>query len=166
MIPVRVLGMAVDSGMQPVVLLTPTDPPPGPRTFVPIWIGAQEAASISIAVGGEETPRPLSHDLMHTLLEAVGASLDRVEVTRIDAGTFYAELHLSTERGPLTIDCRPSDGIALASRVRAPLFVAEAVFADAGVLEEPEEGDEVQADEKVAEFRRFLDDVDPEDFQG
>jgi bifunctional DNase/RNase len=163
-----VLGLAVDARMQPVVLLTPLVHDEGPRTLLPIWIGSQEAASISIAVSGEEPPRPLSHDLMQRLLEAVGASVDRVAVTRIDDGTFYAELSLRTPTGRLTLDCRPSDAIALASRVSAPLFVAEAVLEDAGILEQTEDEDEDREDpeEKVAEFRRFLDHIDPEDFQG
>jgi bifunctional DNase/RNase len=162
-----VLGLAVDAQMQPVVLLTPLLGDERPRTLVPIWVGSQEAASISIAVSGEVAPRPLSHDLMQRLLDAVGATVDRVEVTRIEDGTYYAELSLSTPRGPVVLDCRPSDAIALASRVGAPLFVAEAVIAEAGVLEDEEDDDEPEeAEEKVAEFRKFLDDVDPEDFQG
>jgi uncharacterized protein len=167
-VPVRVLGLAVDASMQPVVLLTPLDIGDGPRTLVPIWVGSQEAASISVAVSGEEPPRPLSHDLMQHLLEAVGASVDRVEITRIEEGTFYAELSIRTRSGRLTLDCRPSDAIALASRTGSPLFVAEAVIADAGVLEDPDDeaGEREEAEEKVEEFRRFLDDVDPDDFQG
>ncbi|MFD1721352.1 bifunctional nuclease family protein [Amnibacterium endophyticum] len=171
-VPVRVIGLAVDSRMQPVVLLTPLDVGDGPRVMVPIWVGTQEAASISVAVNGEDTPRPLSHDLMRTLLESVGASVDRADVTRIEDGTFYAELRLTTRDGPVTLDCRPSDAIALVSRIGAPLFVAESVLSDAGVLEEVDEDeaddepDPATAEEKVAEFRRFLDDVDPEDFQG
>lgn len=167
MVPVRVLGLAVDGGMQPVVLLTPLDGGDGPRTLVPIWVGTQEAASISVAVSGEEPPRPLSHDLMKRLLDTVGASVDRVDVTRIEDGTFYAELRLTTDAGPVVLDCRPSDAIALATRAGAPLFVAESVLADAGVLEEEDgEVDPEEAEERVEEFRRFLDEVDPEDFQG
>ena len=166
MVPVRVLGLAVDGSMQPVVLLTPLDGGDGPRTLVPIWVGTQEAASISVAVSGEEPPRPLSHDLMKRLLDTVGASVDRVDVTRIEDGTFYAELSLTTGTGPVVLDCRPSDAIALATRAGAPLFVAESVLADAGVLEEEDEVDPEEAEEKVEEFRRFLDEVDPEDFQG
>jgi uncharacterized protein len=166
-VPVRVLGLAVDARMQPVVLLTPLDAGDGPRTLVPIWVGTQEAASISVAVSGEEPARPLSHDLMQRLLVAVEATVDRVDVTRIEEGTFYAELSLTTKDGHVRIDCRPSDGIALAARVGAPLFVAEAVLEDAGVPEdEDDEADDTDPEEKVAEFRRFLDDVDPEDFQG
>jgi bifunctional DNase/RNase len=166
-VPVRVLGLAVDSGLQPVVLLTPLDVGDGPRTLVPIWVGAQEAASISVAVNGERAPRPLSHDLMKQLLDTVGASVDRVDVTRIEDGTFYAELTVTTPSGHVVLDCRPSDAIAIASRAGAPLFVAEAVLADAGVLEDTESDPDTEpegADAKVAEFRRFLDDVDPDDF--
>jgi hypothetical protein len=162
-----VLGLAVDGRMQPVVLLTPLDNEDGPRTIVPIWVGAQEAASISVAVSGEDPPRPLSHDLMKRLLDTVGATIDRVDVTRIEEGTFYAALGLSTRDGHVTLDCRPSDAIALAARVGAPLFVAEAVLADAGVPEDEIETDQGEAEEeRVEEFRRFLDEVDPEDFQG
>lgn len=169
MIAVRVLGVAVDVNRQPVVLLTPLDGGDGPRTLVPIWVGSQEAASISVAVNGEEPPRPLSHDLMQRLMVVLGATLDRVDVTRLEDGVFYAELGITTGRGRTTIDCRPSDAIALAARTGAPLFMAEAVLADAGVLEEPDEAQSVEpeeAEERLAEFRRFLDDVDPEDFQG
>lgn len=153
--------------MQPVVLLTPLDASDGPRTIVPIWVGTQEAASISIAVSGEEPPRPLSHDLMRRLLDTVGATVDRVDVTRIEEGTFYAALSVTTRDGHVTLDCRPSDAIALAARVGAPLFVAESVLADAGVPEDEVEVDDEEAEEeRVAEFRRFLDEVDPDDFQG
>lgn len=154
--------------MQPVVLLTPlVVAEDGPRTIVPIWVGTQEAASISIAVSGEEPPRPLAHDLMKRLLDTVGATVDRVDVTRIEEGTFYAALSLSTRDGHVTLDCRPSDAIALAARVGAPLFVSEAVLEDAGVPEDEVEADPEEAqEERVEEFRRFLDEVDPDDFQG
>ena len=175
MVPVRVLGLAVDAQMQPVVLLTPLDQRGRTRTLVPIWIGEQEATSISLAVNGEEPPRPLAHDLMQRLLAVVGATVEKVDVTRIEGGTFYAELSVATSNGRVRLDCRPSDAIALASRVSAPLFVAEAVLEDAGVVEEVDDADEDAAEEpeqtadpeqRVAEFRRFLDDVAPEDFQG
>jgi bifunctional DNase/RNase len=165
-VPVRVLGLAVDGAGQPVVLLTPLVGATGPRTLVPIWVGGQEAASISIAVSGEDPPRPLSHDLMKRLLDTVGARVDRVDITRIEEGTFYAALTLTTREDTVTLDCRPSDAIALAARVGAPLFVSESVIDDAGVLEDEDVSEPEEAEEKVEEFRRFLDEVDPEDFQG
>ncbi|MGT2426067.1 bifunctional nuclease family protein [Amnibacterium kyonggiense] len=103
---------------------------------------------------------------MRRLLDAVGASVDRVDVTRIEEGTFYAALTITTAGGPLSLDCRPSDAIALAARVGAPLFVAESVIDVAGVLEDGEDDDPDAAEDEVVEFRRFLDEVDPEDFQG
>jgi len=88
----------------------------------------------------------------------------RVEVTRIEEGTFYAEITLSTTSGPRVIDARPSDAIALAVRADAPIFVADEVLDDAGIPAEIE--DESIDEPEVDEFKRFLDDVDPEDFQG
>ena len=164
MVQVRVLGVALDAAQQHIVLLKPLlDDPDSPRVL-PIWIGAQEATSIVIAVAGEQAPRPLSHDLMITLLDNLHAQVVRVEVTRIEEGTFYAELTLSTPSGARVIDARPSDAIALAVRAEAPLFVADEVLDDAGI---PAEIEDQSIDEpEVDEFKRFLDDVDPEDFQG
>ena len=100
------------------------------------------------------------------MLRALSASVDRVEVTRLFEGTFYAEIHVQTPRGPLVIDARPSDAIALAARTDAPIAVAEAVLAEAGVPEGAVEFDARGDDDRVEEFRKFLDDVDPDDFQG
>jgi len=94
MVQVRAAGVALDQSGQHVILLKPIDELPGEGWILPIWIGAQEATSILIAVEGAATPRPLSHDLMRAMLETLGADVDRVEVTRIDDGTFYAEIGL------------------------------------------------------------------------
>lgn len=184
MIQVRVLGIALDQSGQHLVLLRPlVDDPDGP-VVVPIWIGQNEANSILIALSGEATPRPLTHDLTTTLLGTLGARLDRVEVTRLDEGTFYAELTLVTRQGPRVVDARPSDAIALAVRSEATIWVAQQVLEDAGIpaelageaaaepAEPPHWGDAsggaaAQIDEsKLEEFKKFLDDVDPEDFEG
>ncbi len=173
MVQVRVIGIAVDPGAQPLILLKPlTDDARGGR-MLPIWIGPQEATSIFIAIEGAEAPRPLAHDLMKSLLEAVDAQVERVDVTRIEAGTFYAEITLRTANGTRIVDSRPSDAIALAARVDAPIWVADDVLEDAGIPDEAvqgrEDADEAEAAEeeaKVDEFKRFLDEVDPDDFQG
>ncbi|RXZ72334.1 bifunctional nuclease family protein [Agromyces albus] len=163
MIQVRVLGIALDAAQQHIVLLKPLlDDGVGGRVL-PIWIGAQEATSILIAVEGEQAPRPLSHDLMKTLLDTLDATVDRIEVTRIEEGTFYAEITLTTTSGIRIIDARPSDAVALAVRAEAPLFVAEQVFDEAGI---PAEFTEPAEEEEVDKFKQFLDEVDPEDFQG
>ncbi|MGW4928370.1 bifunctional nuclease family protein [Agromyces sp. NPDC004153] len=164
MVQVRVLGVALDAARQHIVLLKPLLEDPNARRVLPIWIGSQEATSILLALEGEQAPRPLTHDLMTTFLETLGARIERVDVTRIEDGTFYAEITLATPSGSLVLDARPSDAIALTLRSEAPLYVAERVLEEAGIPAEL--ADPRTDDAKVDEFKRFLDDVDPEDFQG
>lgn len=164
MIQVQVTGVAVDAKGQPLILLGPINSLSPDDRVLPIWIGAQEATSIFVAVQGAETPRPLTHDLMVSLLTAVGAELVRAEVTRILDGTFYAELTVRTADGELVLDARPSDAVALASRTGSPLFVAEEVLGEAGVPRENLRT--VEDEQQLAEFKDFLDTVDPEDFRG
>ena len=164
MVQVRVLGVALDAARQHIVLLKPLLEDPNARRVLPIWIGAQEATSILLALEGEQAPRPLTHDLMTTFLETLDSRIERVDVTRIEDGTFYAEITLATPSGVLVLDARPSDAIALTLRSEAPLYVAERVLEEAGI---PAERADPRTDEaKVDEFKRFLDEVDPEDFQG
>ena len=171
MIPVRVAGVALDPTGQHVILLKSIDELPGEARILPIWIGQQEATSILIAVEGAVVPRPLAHDLMRSLLDALDATVRSVAVTRIEEGTFYAEITIDGAFGERVVDGRPSDAIALASRVGAPMWVAEAVMDDAGVpdsvtesVTEAESG--VGTEERLDEFKRFLEDVDPDDFRG
>lgn len=165
MVQVRVLGVALDASGQHIILLKPLGEEVSQGRVLPIWIGSQEATSILIAVQGEQAPRPLTHDLMKTLLDTVGARVERIEVTRIEDGTFYGEITLSTTSGPLVLDARPSDSVALAARTEAPLFVADEVLEEAGI---PAEMVEPQAKEEEAldEFKKFIEEVNPEDFQG
>ncbi|WP_308798875.1 bifunctional nuclease family protein [Agromyces silvae] len=168
MVQVRVLGIALDAARQHIVLLKPLFDDDDESRVLPIWIGTQEATSILIAISGERAPRPLTHDLMTSLLGMLGAEVTRVEVTRIEAGTFFAEITLSTPTGTRVIDARPSDAVAVAVRTDASIFVADEVLAEAGI---PAEMADIHADEepdeaKLDEFKRFLDEVDPEDFQG
>lgn len=162
MVQVRVAGVAVDPAGQHVILLRPLGPVSGGARVLPIWIGAQEATSILVAVEGASTPRPLAHDLLRAMAETLGARVERVEVTRIDGGTYYAEVTLAAAGGIHRLDARPSDAIALACRTGAPIFVADAVLAEAGVADMITEADQEAG---VEEFRRFLDDVDPDDFR-
>lgn len=163
MVQVRVAGVALDASGQHVLLLKPVDQIPGDGLVLPIWIGQLEATSILVAVENAEVPRPLAHDLMRSMLIALGAEVGRVEVTRIDDGTFFAEILLTTALGDRIIDARPSDAVALASRVGAPMWVADEVMTEAGV---PDVLTETDASERLDEFKRFLDDVEPEDFEG
>ena len=167
MVQVRVLGVALDAAEQNVILLKPIDDDEARGRILPVWIGMQEATSILIAVEGNRAPRPLAHDLMVSLLDTLGGTITRVEVTRITEGTYYAEITVQTPNGVRVVDARPSDAIALASRADAPIWVADKVMEVAGIPDtiSDTEGETV-ADEEVEEFRRFLDDVDPDDFQG
>lgn len=166
MIRVRVVGVALDPAQQHVILLSPVDVDTDGERVLPVWIGPQEAMSILVAIEGTATPRPLAHDLMTTMLGELSASVDRVEITHLDEGTFHARLVVDTPSGQRSFDARPSDAIALGARVDAPIWVADAVLAAAGVPDDAVELDPSPEKERVEEFRRFLDDVDPEDFQG
>lgn len=161
MVQVRVAGVALDAARQHVILLKPIDELPGSGQILPIWIGQQEATSILIAVEGAPVPRPLAHDLMRSLLDTLDAKVTRVEVSRIDDGTFYADITLESPAGERVVDARPSDAIALASRVGAPIWVADDVIEEAGVDDFMPEED---ASDRLDEFKKFLDDVEPEDF--
>lgn len=189
MVDVRVAGVAMDAAGQHVILLKPHDELPGEGRILPIWIGAQEATSILVAIEGAETPRPLAHDLMRAMIETLGAVVEGVEITRIDDGTFYAEVSLrpagSAGAGIVRVDARPSDAVALACRVGAGIRVADAVLWEAGIPDtvtgegdaededDPERSaesgqaplDPEETEERVDEFKRFLDGVDPDDFR-
>jgi uncharacterized protein len=158
--PIELVGVRVDvPANTPMVLLQEQS---GARRLLPIMIGSAEAAAIHYALEGVEPPRPLTHDLLAIVLEALGATLDHVLVSDLRDHTFYAELHLTTAGGSKVISCRPSDAIAVAVRVDAPLFADEAVLAEAGQAVELEA--EEEAEEIIDEFVDFLDTVNPDDF--
>jgi uncharacterized protein len=167
-IEMELVGVRVElPANQPIVLLKERS---GTR-YLPIWIGAVEATAIAFALQGVETPRPLTHDLFVQVLRDLGADLSAVHVTELRDGTFYAELHLAGADGKSTVvSARPSDAIALASRLGdVPIFGAEAVLEEAGLEIEDDDGggeDGVDPEEEVRRFRQFLDDIQPEDFQG
>ena len=165
MIQVDLASMAVDSRGQPVVILKPRFPQQAPVKVLPIWIGVQEASAIMLAIEGTTTSRPMSYDLMVRLLDALDASVRQVAVTKLEEGTFFAEITLDTNAGRRVIDARPSDSIALAMRTEAPIYIAEEVLREAGVSENQlsqAEDEETQ----IEEFTEFLDSVDPDDFRG
>jgi len=142
----------------PVVILREQG---GKRRVLPIFIGTPEAQAIALSMQNIETPRPMTHDLMKSLLDEVGARVERVTVTELREGTFYAEIVLSAAGEVRTVSSRPSDAIALAVRVDCPIFAEEEVLDEAGRVEQP---DEEQAEQMVEEFREFIDHVNPEDF--
>lgn len=191
MIRMKVHGLVLDMEQQPIILLQTADAADGTDMVIPISIGAQEATSILVALQGASIGRPLSHDLMARLLVATDSRIDKVTIPHITGGTFYAELTVTTPHGEEIIDARPSDAIALASRVGAPIWVSEEVFADAAIMAELDDeddgdggggsegnesarggdGDADDADsdigsaEQIARFREFVEHVDPDEFR-
>lgn len=153
-----VLGVRVEMpSKQPLVLLREAD---GPR-FLPIWIGPVEATAIAVAQQNVETSRPQTHELLASVIEALGDSLQAVEIVDVRDSVYYAQLKFSQGR---IVDARPSDAIALALRVGAEVWAADSVLDDAGVTEDSKDDGEEQ-DAEVERFREFLDAVDPEDFE-
>ncbi|MGD9996343.1 MAG: bifunctional nuclease family protein [Ilumatobacteraceae bacterium] len=163
-VTIAAVGMEAVSGT-PLVVLRESDEP---HRLLPIFVGAPEAAAIALGVSGQEMPRPLTHDLMAALVDTLDGHLDAVEVTDLRDGSFVANLTLRGPVGERRLDTRPSDAIALAVRLGAPLFVADEVLDEAGSVPVEESDDEVldqeDIDRAVEDFRAFLDEVDPTQF--
>jgi bifunctional DNase/RNase len=157
MVPLELVGVRIQfPSNQPIVLLREQN---GTR-YLPIWIGAVEATAIAYALEGVTTARPMTHDLLKSTTEALGAEVDRVVVTEMRDSIYYADLILTRPDGEVVISSRPSDAIALAARTGAALFASPEVLDDAGV--EIKDEDE---EEEIEKFREFLDDISPDDFE-
>ena len=161
MVEMELIGVRVELPTNaPIVLLRETD---GSHRTLPIFIGGPEATAIAFALEGVETPRPMTHDLMKDMLEALGWDLERVVVTELRESTFYAELHLTSNGQTHVISARPSDAIALAARTGTTIFADESVLDEAAYPPDDEVTEEAQ-DEVVEQFKEFIDRVNPEDF--
>ena len=148
----EVVGVRVEMPTnQPIVLLKETQ---GER-YLPIWIGPMEATAIAYAQQGLVPVRPLTHDLMRDILEALDVQLRTVNITALRNGTFYADLIFSNGK---EVSARPSDSIALALRTGATIFAADEILEEAGIAIPDEQEDEVE------KFREFHDTITPEDF--
>jgi uncharacterized protein len=153
-----IYGVSFDMvGKQPIVLLKTADG----NKFLPIWIGHPEAAAILMKLQGAATPRPLTHDLFTDILSQLEARVVRIAVTELRENTFYALITVAVDGTEIEIDSRPSDAIALAVRSGAPIFAAEAVIEESAIEFEHED---VNQEEVIDEFKKFLDEVKPEDF--
>ena len=177
MVEVILRAVRVDVGTStPLLLLEEV----GGSRVLPIFIGAPEATAIAYALGGMKTPRPMSHDLMGDVISALGARLFSVEITELRDNTFFANLRMVRAGAEVIVSARPSDAVALALRVGAPILVNDALMAAEGkiMVLDDEDVDEVDEEddgglpiapppseaELVAELRNFLDTVRPEDF--
>ena len=153
-----IYGVSFDLvGKQPIVLLKTADG----NKFLPIWIGHSEAAAILMKLQGASTPRPMTHDLVTDMLGQLDAQVVRITVTELKENTFYASITVQQNGSEIEIDSRPSDAIALAVRADAPIFAAEDVIEESAI---EFEGEDVNEEEIVDEFKRFLDRVSAEDF--
>jgi bifunctional DNase/RNase len=163
-IEVEVVGVRIElPSNQPLVLLRETE---GER-HLPIWIGAPEASAIAFVQQGIVPPRPMTHDLLVNAVTAAGKSITEVRITSVEDTVYHAQLVLS-DGG--TVNSRASDALAVALRVPCPIYCADDVLALAGVeiadADDAEDGEtEENAEKEVLQFREFLADVEPEDFE-
>ena len=178
------LEMSIDSirvspmNYQRVVILKEKDA----DRYLPIWIGPAEADAIAVKLQHLSVPRPLTHDLLRTIIDSLGASVEHILVSDLQNDTFYAKISIRSNGDAKEIDCRPSDAVALAVRTEVPIYVAETVLDKAGILLDQEtgkpigledgeqSGQEKPAEVKEEELRRmsaftdFIDTLDLEDF--
>jgi len=156
MIELNLVGVRVElPSNQPIVLLKERE---GER-YLPIWIGAMEATAIAFALQGIQTQRPMTHDLLKNVLEEIQVQVERIVITELKEGTFYAVIVMSRNGTKYEVSSRPSDAIALAVRVNVPIFAQEEVLTEASIVIRDDEEQEVE------KFREFLEQVTPEDFQ-
>ncbi len=147
----------------PIVLLRETSQH---GRLLPIFIGGPEATAIALAMDDVETPRPMTHDLFKSVLDILAVSVERVVVTKVEDKTFFAELEIQGADGIRTVSSRPSDAIALAVRTGTPIYVDEGVLSKAGyTVPVDEDGEDVDDEQVLEEFRDFIDSVNPEDFE-
>jgi uncharacterized protein len=165
MIEVVVSRLGLDSSTQSyVVILQEKD---GQR-LLPIWIGQPEAESIVMQMHNIKRVRPLTHDLCKSIIVGLGGSLQKVHITRVEKNTYYAELHVARGGEVVQIDARPSDSIAIALRLSAPIFASDTLLSDVQV-EEASETFDVESARKDAELnaeqlKEYLERLRPEDF--
>jgi bifunctional DNase/RNase len=168
MIEVVVSRLGMDSSNQSYVLVLQEK---GGTRMLPIWIGQAEAHSIVVHIHGVKHERPFTHDLCKTLIGAMGGRVRRVEITRVENSTYYGELHIERGGAVVQVDSRPSDAIAIAIRVDAPIFASESLLVEPGedddtITEEaslpgtPAESTELSAEQ----LKEYLENLRPEDF--
>jgi hypothetical protein len=151
-----VAGVTVDPlTKSPIVVLR--EPESG--NVIPIWIGLLEANAIVLAIEGTDPPRPMTHDLMKSILHATGTRLRSIEITEVREGTYFALLHIEGNGDSVTVDARPSDAIALALRCGARILVSDTVFAQSSIP-----ATSATEDGEKDKWTELLEKMDPEQF--
>ena len=155
LIQMTVRGIALDPiTNMPIIILKDVDE----RKALPIWVGIFEANAIALELEKVSTPRPMTHDLLKSVLDGLGVTVRQVIVNDLKDNTFFAVIELNSNGAVINIDSRPSDAIALALRVNAPIFVADNVVAQAKSVEISEEKEETD------KWKEWLENLKPEDF--
>ncbi len=159
-VEMKVRGLALDplSNMPIIILRDEED-----KRSLPIWVGIFEANAIALELEKITTPRPMTHDLIKNILEALDARVLKVAVSDLRDNTFFAVIHLQLGESELTVDSRPSDAIALALRVGAPIFVEEEVVRKAKSVEVAKETEAINPDDRE-KLKEWLENLKPEDF--
>ncbi len=157
MIEMKVMGIALDTRTgSPIVVLHDLDN----RKALPIWIGSAEASAIIRKIENISVSRPMTHDLIVQIVEKMGGNIDRIEINDVEKETYYANIYLTKDNEEIVIDARPSDAIAIAIRVDAPIYVTANVLANGSVS-----CDAAKDEEEAQEFRNFIQSIKPSDFE-
>ena len=157
MIEMKVMGIALDTRTgSPIAVLHDLDN----RKALPIWIGSAEASAIIRKIENLGVVRPMTHDLIVSIVEKVGYTLDRIEINNVEKETYYATLYLIKGDDVVEIDARPSDAIAVAMRMNAPIFVTANVLMDGSVSTDAQKDEE-----ESKEFKDFIQSIKPSDFE-
>jgi hypothetical protein len=161
MIEVKVAHLGLDRATNtPVVVLQEKD---GERVL-PIWIGPAEASAIAMELAGVKFSRPLTHDLVKQIIVGLSAELARVVITQVKENTYYAELHLHRDDHIVQIDARPSDSIAVALRLKAPIFTDDSLLEHTSIDTVEPMSPEPGATDPESSLKSYLEKLDPEDF--
>jgi len=158
MIEMQLGGLGFDpKNMSPIVLLKDNED----RNFLPIWIGMFEAAAIAMELQEFKPPRPMTHDLLSKIIEALNGEVVQIVISEIIDNTFYAIVEVRQKGSDKVqkIDARPSDAIAVAVRTHVPIFVSESVMLKAKMVNSEKD------EEETKNFKDFIDNINPEDFQ-
>lgn len=165
MIPVTIQTLIVSNAPAPsIIVLQPIEEPvqPGKLRIVPIWVGMNEAAQLGVALENSRFTRPMTHDLFLDTLTNLDARIDHVVINDVSGSTFFARLTLKQHDRLIDLDARPSDALALALRQKAPIYIEESVLEKSSFpyvfKTAPNE------EEQITEFRSFLEEIAPEDF--
>ena len=161
MIEVRVAHLGLDRTTNtPVVILQERE---GERVL-PIWIGPAEASAIAMELAGVKFARPLTHDLLKQVIVGLGADLRKVIITQVKDNTYYAELHIYRGDAVIQVDARPSDSIAVALRLKAPIFTSDNLLAMTSVDTADPSGEPGGRTTLDTDLKTYLQNLDPEDF--